>query len=84
MSQFSKQNYPKKSKNPKVTKKNKNPKVMKKIPKKLKGTFHLLTRKPVNEKKSKGLSLGLHFRLLMRKNQRDFRSARRNIFTEFL
>ena len=31
---------------------------MKKIPKKFKGTFHLLTWRPVNEKKSKGLSLG--------------------------
>ena len=57
---------------------------MKKIPKKFKGTFHLLTRRPVNEKKSKGLSLGLNFRLLMRKNQRDFPSASRNIFTEIL
>ena len=38
--------------------------------KKFKGTFHLLTRRPVNEKKSKGLSLGLNFRLLMRKKSK--------------
>ena len=58
---------------------------MKKIPKKFKGTFPRLKLPVINEKKSKGLSLGLNFRLLMRKNQRDFPSAYASgIFTEIL